>query len=144
MALFRKKSSMPTREEALPGRAEPLKVPATHYVNSHRIVAPFPYQVRGRSRGQGERGKCILPTGVVEFAGDQRLCRWPLELSNWVVTGARIESRSVQRRPANVSRIALSCNREVSSAPAVHSSSGMKSDAGSVVTGVIRLLLSLR
>jgi hypothetical protein len=82
MALFRKKSSMPTREEALPGRAEPLKVPATHYVNSHRIVAPFPYQVRGRSRGQGERGKCILPTGVVEFAGDQRLCRWPLELSN--------------------------------------------------------------
>ena len=42
MALFRKKSSLPTQDEALPGRAEPLKVPATHYVNQNRIVAPFP------------------------------------------------------------------------------------------------------
>src|SRR6185503_11235345 len=42
MALFRKKSAMPTREQALPGRSAPLKVPETHFVNGHRIVPPFP------------------------------------------------------------------------------------------------------
>src|SRR5262245_26078781 len=42
MALFRKKASMPTAEEALPGRSTPLAVPDAHYVNGHRIVAPFP------------------------------------------------------------------------------------------------------
>jgi peptide-methionine (S)-S-oxide reductase len=42
MALFRKKSAMPTREDALPGRSTPLKVPETHFVNGHRIVPPFP------------------------------------------------------------------------------------------------------
>jgi peptide-methionine (S)-S-oxide reductase len=42
MALFRKKAAMPTADEALPGRSTPLKVPETHYVNGHRIVAPFP------------------------------------------------------------------------------------------------------
>jgi peptide-methionine (S)-S-oxide reductase len=42
MALFRKKASIPTAEEALPGRTTPLKVPDTHYVNGHRIVAPYP------------------------------------------------------------------------------------------------------
>ncbi len=34
--------SMPTREEALPGRAERMKVPATHHVNGAPIAAPFP------------------------------------------------------------------------------------------------------
>ena len=42
MALFRKKSAMPTREQALPGRSAPLKVPETHFVNGHRIAPPFP------------------------------------------------------------------------------------------------------
>jgi peptide-methionine (S)-S-oxide reductase len=42
MALFRKKASMPTPEEALPGRSAPLKVPEQHFVNGHRIVPPFP------------------------------------------------------------------------------------------------------
>jgi len=42
MALFRKKSAMPTREQALPGRSAPLEVPETHFVNGHRIVPPFP------------------------------------------------------------------------------------------------------
>jgi peptide-methionine (S)-S-oxide reductase len=42
MALFRKKSAMPTAADALPGRSAPLAVPATHFVNGHRIVAPFP------------------------------------------------------------------------------------------------------
>jgi len=42
MALFRKKSAMPSATDALPGRSTPLAVPATHFVNGHRIVAPFP------------------------------------------------------------------------------------------------------
>ena len=42
MALLRKKASMPTQQEALPGRSEPLKVPEKHFVNGHRIVPPFP------------------------------------------------------------------------------------------------------
>lgn len=42
MALLRKKSTLPSQEKALPGRATPLKVPETHFVNDHRIVPPFP------------------------------------------------------------------------------------------------------
>ena len=42
MALFRKKASMPTAEEALPGRPTPLEVPEFHFVNGRRIVPPFP------------------------------------------------------------------------------------------------------
>jgi len=48
MALFRKKAVMPTKEEALPGRSAPLKVPETHFVNGHRIVPPFPAGLRTR------------------------------------------------------------------------------------------------
>ncbi len=43
MNLFtRKKLTLPTPEEALPGRAEAMRVPARHFVNGNRIVAPFP------------------------------------------------------------------------------------------------------
>ena len=42
MALLRKKASMPTQDEALPGRSAPLRVPEKHFVNGHRIVPPFP------------------------------------------------------------------------------------------------------
>src|SRR5512137_305540 len=43
MNLFaRKKTALPSREEALPGRSEPMRVPARHYVNGNRIVPPFP------------------------------------------------------------------------------------------------------
>jgi peptide-methionine (S)-S-oxide reductase len=46
MALLRKKASMPAKDEALPGRSEPLKVPEKHFVNGHRIVPPFPAGLR--------------------------------------------------------------------------------------------------
>jgi peptide-methionine (S)-S-oxide reductase len=42
MSLFRKKAEMPTPDQALPGRAQALKVPETHHVNGNRIKAPFP------------------------------------------------------------------------------------------------------
>jgi peptide-methionine (S)-S-oxide reductase len=38
----KKMSSIPSKEEALPGRAERMPVPAAHYVNGHRLQEPFP------------------------------------------------------------------------------------------------------
>lgn len=37
-----KKSAMPTPEEALPGRKEPMSVPKAHYVNGNPLKPPFP------------------------------------------------------------------------------------------------------
>jgi peptide-methionine (S)-S-oxide reductase len=53
MALFRNKSAMPDRERALPGRATSIKVPEAHFVNGHRIVAPFPAGLREAIFGMG-------------------------------------------------------------------------------------------
>jgi peptide-methionine (S)-S-oxide reductase len=46
MALFRKPQTLPTEETALPGRSTPLRIPETHFVNGHRIVPPFPADLR--------------------------------------------------------------------------------------------------
>ncbi|MGH7332498.1 MAG: peptide-methionine (S)-S-oxide reductase MsrA [Candidatus Rokuibacteriota bacterium] len=35
-------AEMPTRENALPGRTQPMPVPATHHVSGARLVPPFP------------------------------------------------------------------------------------------------------
>jgi peptide-methionine (S)-S-oxide reductase len=53
MPLFRKKAVMPTKEEALPGRSTPLKIPEKHFVNGHRISAPFPAGLREAVFGMG-------------------------------------------------------------------------------------------
>jgi len=37
-----KKLEFPSPEEALPGRKEPMSVPAKHFVNGHPLVPPFP------------------------------------------------------------------------------------------------------
>jgi peptide-methionine (S)-S-oxide reductase len=42
MAFFSSKLRMPTREEALPGRAQRMPVPAKHFVLGHPIAPPFP------------------------------------------------------------------------------------------------------
>jgi peptide-methionine (S)-S-oxide reductase len=39
---FRKKGGVPTAEEALPGRAEPMSVPDRHFVTRRSIKPPFP------------------------------------------------------------------------------------------------------
>jgi peptide-methionine (S)-S-oxide reductase len=36
------KLKLPTKDEALPGRAEKMPVPATHFINGNRLVSPFP------------------------------------------------------------------------------------------------------
>jgi len=67
MALFRKKAEMPTAEEALLGRSEALKVPETHYVNGHRLVAPYPAGLQEAVFGLG--------------------CFWGAEKKFWQVPG---------------------------------------------------------
>ena len=52
---------MPTEHEALPGRATPLEVPTTHFVNGHRIVPPF------------AAGLCEAMFGMGCFWGVERL-----------------------------------------------------------------------
>jgi peptide-methionine (S)-S-oxide reductase len=42
MSLFRKAAVMPAREQALPGRAEPLRISGRHFVSGNRILPPFP------------------------------------------------------------------------------------------------------
>src|SRR5262249_9029355 len=37
-----KKMSMPSKNDALPGRAEKMPVPARHHVNGNRLEAPWP------------------------------------------------------------------------------------------------------
>ena len=40
--MFGKSVSLPTKAEALPGRAQPMLVPAAHFVNGNRLEPPFP------------------------------------------------------------------------------------------------------
>ncbi|TWI54191.1 peptide-methionine (S)-S-oxide reductase [Pseudomonas duriflava] len=40
--ILTQKNALPTAEQALPGRATPLVVPAQHYVNGHSLKPPFP------------------------------------------------------------------------------------------------------
>jgi peptide-methionine (S)-S-oxide reductase len=42
MALFGRKTTMPTADEALPGRTEQMPVPETHFVLGTPIAPPFP------------------------------------------------------------------------------------------------------
>ena len=42
MALFHKKLSIPSPEDALPGRAQAMPVPERHFVSGNRLSPPFP------------------------------------------------------------------------------------------------------
>jgi len=42
MGLAGRRTTMPAAAEALPGRAEPMRVPALHFVNGNRLVPPYP------------------------------------------------------------------------------------------------------
>ncbi len=41
MGFFGKKTDMPSASSALPGRDQPMPVPARHYVNGHSLAGPF-------------------------------------------------------------------------------------------------------
>ncbi len=42
MGFFTHKTTMPSQQEALPGRARRIAVPTTHFVNGNRLEPPFP------------------------------------------------------------------------------------------------------
>ena len=66
-SLRKKKLDLPTTAEALPGRAQRTSVPATHYVNGHRLEPPFPAGTRLATFGLG--------------------CFWGAERKFWTVPG---------------------------------------------------------
>ena len=55
MSLFdiRKKRAISTPDSALPGRSEPMPVPAAHYVNGHPLSGPFPAHLQQAVFGMG-------------------------------------------------------------------------------------------
>ncbi len=55
MALFGfgKKSSLPTPDEALPGRAEAIPVPSRHFVNGNPLKSPYPSGMETALFGMG-------------------------------------------------------------------------------------------
>jgi peptide-methionine (S)-S-oxide reductase len=53
MFLFKRDATMPSPSDALPGRATPMPVPETHFVNGQRIVPPFPEGTRTAIFGFG-------------------------------------------------------------------------------------------
>lgn len=50
---FGKKLTLPKPEEALPGRAEQMPVPAAHFVNGNRLKPPFPEGMEMAMFGMG-------------------------------------------------------------------------------------------
>ena len=68
MGLFQnRKTELPTADEALPGRSAALRVPARHFVNGNRMVAPFP----------GHLGVAVFGLG----------CFWGAERRFWQTDG---------------------------------------------------------
>jgi peptide-methionine (S)-S-oxide reductase len=51
--MLRKKTTLPTSDQSLPGRATLLEVPETHFVNGHRILPPFPAGLEIATFGMG-------------------------------------------------------------------------------------------
>lgn len=80
MFFARKKTALPTAEEALPGRPAPIPTAETHVVNGHRLQEPYPEGVRkavfalgcfwGAERKFWQMGEGIWVTAV-GYAGGQ-------------------------------------------------------------------------
>ena len=65
--MFGKPKTIPSKAEALPGRADPMPVPDTHFVNQHRLTPPFPDGLQRALFGMG--------------------CFWGAEKKFWSVPG---------------------------------------------------------
>ena len=74
MSGFLKKQQMPAPHEALPGRAEQLRVPEKHFVNGNPLAAPYPSGLEMALFGLGcfwgaEKGFWQLPGVYVTAVG---------------------------------------------------------------------------
>ena len=47
------KISLPSKQQALPGRTEPMSVPEAHFINGHRLQEPFPDKMQKAMFGMG-------------------------------------------------------------------------------------------
>jgi peptide-methionine (S)-S-oxide reductase len=65
--MFSKPSVIPSKDQALPGRAEKMPVPEAHFVNKHRITPPFPDGLERAMFGMG--------------------CFWGAERKFWTLNG---------------------------------------------------------
>jgi len=91
MALFRNKSTMPTKEAALPGRSTPLKVAETHFVNGHRGCAAIPAGMREAVFGLG----CFW--GAERIFWQLAACTRPRWLRGWLHSPSHLRG-GLQRR----------------------------------------------
>jgi peptide-methionine (S)-S-oxide reductase len=67
MGIFRKTATLPTSADALPGRDDPIPVPAKHFVNGNPLEPPFPEGLEFALFGMG--------------------CFWGAERKFWEATG---------------------------------------------------------
>jgi peptide-methionine (S)-S-oxide reductase len=51
--MFGKSLTLPTKPDALPGRVQPMRVPAAHFVNGNRLEPPFPDGLQRAVFGMG-------------------------------------------------------------------------------------------
>ncbi|MDS3859438.1 peptide-methionine (S)-S-oxide reductase MsrA [Thermosynechococcaceae cyanobacterium BACA0444] len=72
MALFGlgKKLTLPTLEDAFPGRSQPIPIPATHYVNGNPLAPPYPPEMEIALFGLG--------------------CFWGAERKFWQIPGVYV------------------------------------------------------
>lgn len=61
------KITLPSKQQALPGRTEPMPVPEAHFINGHRLQEPFPDNMQKAMFGMG--------------------CFWGAEHSFWQLAG---------------------------------------------------------
>ena len=67
--MFSKKPlTIPSKAEALPGRAERMPVPDAHFVNRNRLSEPFPDGLARAVFGMSVGGTITLPPSSFTFA----------------------------------------------------------------------------
>ena len=77
--MFNRKTAMPTRETALPGRSEPIATAEAHFVNGRPLKGPYPEGCRDRDVRNGMLlgRRAPLLEGAGRLGDRRRLCGRP-------------------------------------------------------------------